>query len=395
MQEVCYRIMKLTQEMLMFNCRLVVFIGMLLSTMQVFAASVDELKQQKKDIQLQIQSLKHDLSKKGSMYHSLSKQIAEATKKAQELEKQVKALEAQKTKSKKVLHVVQRDIVDSQTQILKIAEQINVAIKDLFYTDLTNQSNCATAKDQREILLHQEYCRAITKQKYAEYQTLQIKLNNLKQQNDRLRQRVAILKQKEQATAKADQLLVQEKQKKQEDLTQVKRSMQDIAHNIAIYNQKQKMLANKISELLTPRAAHAGHLHHVANPRNIYEEPAVNMSFVKPVNATVITAFGANLPEGGSSKGILYDAVLNADVRAVADGVVLYSGRLTGFGEVVVIAHKAHYLSVYSGILSNVSKNEEISAGQRIGSSGDKSDQPMGGLYFELRHLGVPVKPHW
>ena len=248
MQEFYYQIMKLTQEMLMFNCRLVVFIGMLLSTMQVFAASVDELKQQKKDIQLQIQSLKHDLSKKGSMYHSLSKQIAEATKKAQELEKQVKALEEQKTKSKKVLHVVQRDIVDSQTQILKVAEQINVAIKDLVYTDLTNQSNCATAKDQREILLHQEYCRAITKQKYAEYQTLQIKLNNLKQQNDRLRQRVAILKQKEQATAKADQLLVQEKQKKQEDLTQVKRSMQDIAHNIAIYNQKQKMLANKISE---------------------------------------------------------------------------------------------------------------------------------------------------
>ena len=359
-----------------------------------WATSMDELKHQQKELQLQIQLLKQDLSKKGSMYHSLSQQITIANKKAAELEQQVKQLEQQKSQSTKVLHVVQHGISDSKQHIDQLVDEINLAIKKLAYSVYENEDVGSDSADQEEVIIQQHYFKTLAKQQYSSYEQLKQKLYGLERQNNDLQKRVTKLKRQEQQKIQADKEVLSQKRQQQASLIEVKQSMQEISHNIAIYNQKQLMLSNKINSLLMPKI-HSGGKHEAVDARNVYEEPASNMVFLKPVNATVITGFGANLPEGGRSKGILFDALLNSDVKAVSEGVVLFSGRLTGFGEVVVIAHKAHYLSVYSGIVSNVSKNQEVSAGQRIGSSGDKSDQPMGGFYFELRHLGVPVKPSW
>lgn len=361
----------------------------------VFAVSIDELKQQKIEVQMHLQTLKRDLSHKGVVLHSLSKEVAIATKKANLLEKEINVLEKQKVKSNKTLHILQGNIVDNKNRIVVLSQQITEEIKALAYSELENQSICDSAHDQEQIALYQHYCKVLIAKDYDEYKQLQDKLKTLQVQNNNLQKRVIVLKQQEQIKQGQDKLILQEKEKNQESLESIKQSMHDIANNIAIYNKKQRMLNNKLNELLAGNRMNTHGQHKTVNARNIYEEPSANMVFLKPVNATVITSFGAKLPEGGRSKGILYDAVLNTDVKAVAEGVVLYSGRLTGFGEVVVIAHKDHYLSVYSGILSNVNKNQEVTSGQRIGSSGDKADQPMGGLYFELRHLGVPVKPGW
>jgi len=361
----------------------------------IFAVSIDELKHQKIEVQMHLQTLKRDLSHKGLVFHSLSKEVASATKKAGLLEKDLEKLEKQKVQSNKTLHILQNGIIENKNRVIVLNQQIIEEIKALAYSELENQSICDSAHDQEQVALYQHYCKILIARDYTEYKQLQEKLQTLQIKNDSLQKRVTVLKQQEQIKQNQDKLILKEKEKSQENLVSIKKSMQDIANNIAVYNKKQRMLNDKLNELLAVNKVNLHGQNRTVNARNIYEEPSANMVFLKPVNATVITSFGSKLPEGGRSKGILYDAVLNTDVKAVAEGIVLYSGRLTGFGEVVVIAHKDHYLSVYSGILSNVSKNQEVSSGQRIGSSGDKADQPMGGLYFELRHLGVPVKPSW
>jgi septal ring factor EnvC (AmiA/AmiB activator) len=378
----------------MLNKKIGLFLLVFLAVNFLFAESIDDLKRQKNEVQMHLQSLKRDLSHKGVVLNNWSKQIVVVQKKSELLQKQVTKLEQQKIKSSKQIQILQSNISNNKTQISILNQQIINEIKILAFSDYQNQNIFDSAQDQEYVALFAHYYKILIAKNYNEYKQIQNRINDLRIKNDHLQMRMILLKQQEQIKQQQDHILLKQKQTSQANIESLKKSMQDINSNIALYNKKQKFLNNKLNELLAANSkSKTTRANFTVNARNIYEEPAAEMKFIKPVSATIITAFGAKLSQGGRSKGILYDAALNADVKAVAPGVVLYSGRLTGFGEIVVIAHKSHYLSVYSGMLSNVSKNQEVRAGQRIGSSGDKSDQPMGGFYFELRHLGVPVDP--
>ena len=72
-------------------------------------------------------------------------------------------------------------------------------------------------------------------------------------------------------------------------------------------------------------------------------------------------------------------------INSPGDGSVIYSGRLSKYGNVIVIGHKGGYRSILLGkFFSNVSKGEKVRKGQRLAealeATGDANK-----LYFELR----------
>jgi septal ring factor EnvC (AmiA/AmiB activator) len=81
-------------------------------------------------------------------------------------------------------------------------------------------------------------------------------------------------------------------------------------------------------------------------------------------------------------------------VRAVFSGRVDYSGKLKGYGEVVIIGHGSRYFSI-SAHLSERSKEEEelVKGGDVIGWVRAKKESGRPWLYFEMRegekHLDV------
>ena len=111
----------------------------------------------------------------------------------------------------------------------------------------------------------------------------------------------------------------------------------------------------------------------------------------KPVAGNILVGFG-QMRDSVKNNGVLV-AATNSPIYAISQGTVLFSGVLPGFGQIVVIDNGDNYTSVYSGILSKVNKGARVSSGQQIGLSGGADNQPMGGVYFELRHLGKPVNP--
>lgn len=83
-----------------------------------------------------------------------------------------------------------------------------------------------------------------------------------------------------------------------------------------------------------------------------------------------------------------------APVRAVADGVVLYSGAGSpGYEELIVIRHDNDWLSSYAHNRKRlVGEGQRVRAGSQIaemGRRGATRDQ----LYFEMRHDGALVDP--
>lgn len=120
--------------------------------------------------------------------------------------------------------------------------------------------------------------------------------------------------------------------------------------------------------------------------------PFMSRKLSKPISGNITVAFG-QMRDSVRNNGVLVSPAENTPVYSVSRGVVLFSGSLPGFGQIIVVDNGDNYTSVYSGVISKVAKGNSLAAGQQIARSGNADNQPMGGVYFELRHLGKPVNP--
>jgi septal ring factor EnvC (AmiA/AmiB activator) len=114
-----------------------------------------------------------------------------------------------------------------------------------------------------------------------------------------------------------------------------------------------------------------------------------------PVKGTIAGRFGQPRPEGGATwKGIFIRAAEGLEVRAVAPGAVVFSDWLRGFGNLLVIDHGDDFLSIYGNnesLLASVGAS--IKDGESVATVGNSGGNSESGLYFELRHRGLPFDP--
>ena len=114
-----------------------------------------------------------------------------------------------------------------------------------------------------------------------------------------------------------------------------------------------------------------------------------------PVEGRLIGRFGQERASTGTSwKGVFIRSRAGDEVHAVADGMVVYSDWLRGFGNLVIVDHGDNYLTVYGNNEALFkSTGERVRSGDVIASVGDSGGIPESGLYFEIRHEGRPVDP--
>lgn len=111
---------------------------------------------------------------------------------------------------------------------------------------------------------------------------------------------------------------------------------------------------------------------------------------------TVAPMYGI-ISERFNAKGLLgvrINGAKDAQVSAIADGMVILSTWSPDAGHCVVIQHKDNYLSVYrhlSGVL--LSKGERVQGAQAIGYAGGDRDVELSMLEFELWRDGKAVNP--
>ncbi|MDA8793292.1 M23 family metallopeptidase [Bacteriovoracaceae bacterium] len=94
--------------------------------------------------------------------------------------------------------------------------------------------------------------------------------------------------------------------------------------------------------------------------------------------------------------GIDIGAKKGKSILAVADGKVLFSGYMRGYGKVVVIKHPKlkNLHSVYAHNSRNiVKKGQRVNRGQVIGKIGSTGRSTGNHLHFELRRKETPVDP--
>jgi septal ring factor EnvC (AmiA/AmiB activator) len=117
-----------------------------------------------------------------------------------------------------------------------------------------------------------------------------------------------------------------------------------------------------------------------------------------PVKGRVIKTFGRQVhPKYKTvtlSKGVDIQAPTGTDIRAVADGKVLYSSWLRGYGQFLILSHSRGYYTLYahaSEILVEV--NDVVRAGQVIARVGETGSLDGPKLHFEVRHSKEQLDP--
>lgn len=114
-----------------------------------------------------------------------------------------------------------------------------------------------------------------------------------------------------------------------------------------------------------------------------------------PVRGELVGRFGAQRAEGGTSwKGVFVRADAGLEVRALARGEVVFADWLRGYGNLLIIDHGGDYLSVYGNndvLLREV--GDTVDGGEAVASVGSSGVGGESGLYFEIRHQGLPLDP--
>ena len=79
---------------------------------------------------------------------------------------------------------------------------------------------------------------------------------------------------------------------------------------------------------------------------------------------------------------------------AIHNGRVVFADWLRGSGLLIIVDHGDEYLSLYAHNQTLLkSSGEAVKAGDAIATVGNTGGEQQAGLYFEIRHKGVPTDP--
>ncbi|KAF1703975.1 murein hydrolase activator EnvC family protein [Pseudoxanthomonas suwonensis] len=113
-----------------------------------------------------------------------------------------------------------------------------------------------------------------------------------------------------------------------------------------------------------------------------------------PASGDLLARYGGKLPDGRTSSGVLIGTAAGAPVTAVADGTVVFSEWMTGYGLILIVDHGNGYMSLYAhndALLRKV--GERVRKGDTLARVGTSGGHGRPALYFELRRDGKPVDP--
>ena len=106
--------------------------------------------------------------------------------------------------------------------------------------------------------------------------------------------------------------------------------------------------------------------------------------FIWPVKGTLSSGFGYR--HGRRHDGIDVGAKKGTPIYAAASGKVVFSGRLRGYGNLVLIKHKDSFFTAYAHNSKNLTqKGKSVKRGQVIAKVGNTGRSTGPHLHFEVR----------
>jgi septal ring factor EnvC (AmiA/AmiB activator) len=194
--------------------------------------------------------------------------------------------------------------------------------------------------------------------------------------------------------------LEREKRARTQVLTRVSRDIQRQRREIGTMKRDENRLARLVESIarLVARSKPAPRLRNERIPQaSSGDSPFLELKgkLNLPVRGELASRFGSPRADGGVVwKGLFIAARAGEEVRAVADGRVVFADWLRGFGNLLIVDHGDAYMSLYGNNEALYKRvGDSIRGGESIATVGASGGNADSGLYFELRHQGRPLDP--
>jgi len=174
-----------------------------------------------------------------------------------------------------------------------------------------------------------------------------------------------------------------------ETLVSVARRYNIDARSLALLNRLPKPYAVRAGDTLALPALARGEV----EPAPPAAQPATPPRFAWPLTGAILARFGAQ-PGGRRSDGVDIAGAEGAEVKAAADGRVVYAGDdLAGYGRLMLVQHEGGWVTAYAHCRAFAAKEgERVRRGQKIAEVGKAADGAAK-LHFQLRRGSAPTDP--
>ncbi|MCX8146223.1 MAG: peptidoglycan DD-metalloendopeptidase family protein [Azovibrio sp.] len=378
------------------------------------ASDVADKREDLKELRSRIEHLRKELSASEESRADAADQLRQVERQISEGERQLRAMQRDQMR-------LQRTLADLNRQARELEDtlqQQQAQLERLLYRQYIQGSPDAlrlllNGDDPNQMARDLYYLSTIARSRSELLADIRITLKKQKALAEDTRARVAELAEVE-AKQKAQQAeLVQQRAERQKILSQIARKVQAQKQEIGNLQRDEKRLANLVDRLTRllaeqarkpppPRPSPGAKAPPAsAEPENQHLPTATSGSFARlagqlrlPARGQVVGRFGAPREGGSTWKGLFIRAHAGSEVKAVANGQVVYAEWMRGFGNLMIIDHGAGYLTVYGNNDSLFKQvGDRVQGGETIGTVGNSGGNQESGLYFELRHQGKVLDP--
>lgn len=361
------------------------------------ASAINELNSQINSLQ---QTINDDQGKKGQVAAELRANKEKLAQLKQHLADLMQKFNSQQSILLDLQTKQQSTLQTLHTQQATLDQQL----KAFYMADMDQQSqgmNVAAASNQIDV-----YAAALANASEQQLQQNQNSLAQLNNQKQQVSQTQEMLKQSLDQQNASQLELSKAAQDQQQVLQKINSGLESDNQKLNQLIANRQNLQNLVAKIQKKQAEQ--HARAAANPQTSKSSStsagfiAQGQSFSSqqgslswPLKGRIITAFNAPLDQSGlKSTGVLLSAKNNRDVHAIYQGKVVFAGFLQGFGLLIIIDHGDGYISLYGHNSTLYRKvGDVVSTHDLVAQVDNSSAEHTCGLYFEIRHEGLPVDP--
>lgn len=126
-------------------------------------------------------------------------------------------------------------------------------------------------------------------------------------------------------------------------------------------------------------------------PERPETESKTAIDLIWPATGKIVRRFSASTPK---SDGIDIQFEKSTEIRAAAEGKVVYSGYKSNYGNLVIIHHNHNFFTIYAYLHTIFAKEgTEIKQNDIIGLADKTETKTVPTLHFEVRNEAKPLDP--
>jgi len=376
----------------------------LLSISLVHADVRDELK----GINSQIREKQRLLKQTKKVESKVSSEIATIDKNLKEKERSLTSLQGELKVVESGVNITRNQIQEMLVELEKKRVQIARRVSSLYKAgEMGNVRMFFSSGSIPQVLENHRYMKAVLENDRKLFQDYQGRLNELKGLKASLEKEAARKERLSENIRQKKQEIETEKSRKAEYLSQVRLDRKGYQSSLQELQANARRLQSMVERLeaRSRKSYNQKDEKKVLVPGKNAQPPLTDKGFgaqrgrlLLPAKGEVVSNFGKHKhPEFNSftfNNGISIAAPLNADVRTVYDGEVIFADRFKGYGNMVIVDHGGGYFTLYAHTSSILKKvGSSVHKNDVIAHVGDSDSSTGAQLYFEIRYQGKPVDP--